>query len=239
MTRAAKWLLCRGLWTETRARRKGRRREGGRDGPPQRGGGRREGPGGEGPAGKGRPAPCWKVAASQPWPQSRPGGGGEQWVSGQYPVSMARWKCQNTHKAVQGTCHSVTRGQEQSLVPVVSLTSAWTPHTDHQSVRPTTPPRSPPLPPPPALRRPPSLHRPPTMHKPRLAGPPALLRVSVYLPLGERQLSLWGGRRVPARPHRAPEGSREADLCATALSEHPSKRGERGVTPGGSSLSPT
>lgn len=50
MTRAAKWLLCRGPWTETRARRKGRRREGGRDGPPQRGGGRREGPGGEGPA---------------------------------------------------------------------------------------------------------------------------------------------------------------------------------------------
>lgn len=243
-------------WTETRARRKGRRREGGRDGPPQRGGGRREGPGGEGPAGKGRPAPCWKVAASQPWPQSRPGGGGEQWVSGQYPVSMARWKCQNTHKAVQGTCHSVTRGQEQSLVPVVSLTSAWTPHTDHQSVRPTTPPRSPPpspphyadhphcrdhphCPDPPMLPGPPSLHRPPTMHKPRLAGPPALLRVSVYLPLGERQLSLWGGRRVPARPHRAPEGSREADLCATALSEHPSKRGERGVTPGGSFLSPT
>lgn len=77
------------------------------------------------------------------------------------------------------------------------------------------------------------------MHKPRLAGPPALLRVSVYLPLGERQLSLWGGRRVPARPHRAPEGSREADFCATALSERPSKRGERGVTPGGSFLSPT
>lgn len=140
VTRAAKWLLCRG------PRR-------GREG---RAGGGREGgtvlrsgvvAAGKGPAGKGRPAPCWKVAASQPWPQSRPGGGGEQWVSGQYPVSMARWKCQNTHKAVQGTCHSVTRGQEQSLVPVVSLTSAWTPHTDHQSVRPTTLPRSPPPPP--------------------------------------------------------------------------------------------
>lgn len=157
MTRAAKWLLCRGP-------RRGR--EGGREG----GTVLRSGvvAAGKGPAGKGRPAPCWKVAASQPWPQSRPGGGGEQWVSGQYPVSITRWKCQNTHKAVQGTCHSVTRGQEQSLVPVVSLTSAWTPHTDHQSVRPTTPPRSPPHP---ALRRPPALQRPPTLPRsPHAAG---------------------------------------------------------------------